>query len=455
MSFDAVSWIMNPFILLSLTAFTGMLLGRVRLGRFRLGGSGALFTGLFIGWKILGYAMGVGEGEKAYKAASSVVEAGVVDSLFFYLFLIVFVVSVGLLAARDIGKVIRIYGARFIALGLTITFVGAAGSYLMTVMSGSVSPFEVSGVYTGALTSSPGLAAALESAGREAEELAGRYGAMNEDERKDFLRILGEEGAPEDGAALSDRQKKVFVRSAEAGVGVGHSIGYPFGVIIVILAVNLLPKIFGIDVEREKELFALEMEGGSDGGDKAEEARETDFDMVGFVAACLFGYTIGQIRVFLGPLGYLSLGATGGALLGALLLGYIGRIGFVSFRMNGRILAIIRELALVLFLSTVGLRYGFKVVDAMTGTGAYLALVAVVVAAAALLAGLFLGRYAFGINWIILSGALCGGMTSTPGLGCCIDAIGSDDPAAGYGATYPFALLGMVFFSIILHKLPV
>jgi len=45
-------------------------------------------------------------------------------------------------------------------------------------------------------------------------------------------------------------------------------------------------------------------------------------------------------------------------------------------------------------------------------------------------------------------------MTSTPGLGVAVDVIGTDDPAAGYAATYPFALFGMVLFTIILHKLP-
>jgi putative transport protein len=35
-----------------------------------------------------------------------------------------------------------------------------------------------------------------------------------------------------------------------------------------------------------------------------------------------------------------------------------------------------------------------------------------------------------------------------------IDSVGSDDAAVGYGATYPFALLGMVIFTILLHNLP-
>jgi len=82
-------------------------------------------------------------------------------------------------------------------------------------------------------------------------------------------------------------------------------------------------------------------------------------------------------------------------------------------------------------------------------------LTSLVVGFLAITIGYLVGRYVFKINWILLSGALCGGMTSTPGLGAAIEAVGSDEPAAGYGAIYPFALLGMVIFSIILHNLPI
>lgn len=122
--------------------------------------------------------------------------------------------------------------------------------------------------------------------------------------------------------------------------------------------------------------------------------------------------------------------------------------------MNSKILGVVRQLSLAFFLAIVGLRYGFKVFDALFGSGAYLALVSLVVGVVAMLIGFFIGRYVFKINWVMLAGAICGGMTSTPGLGAAVDALESDDPAAGYGATYPFALLGMVIFTIILHKMP-
>ena len=64
--------------------------------------------------------------------------------------------------------------------------------------------------------------------------------------------------------------------------------------------------------------------------------------------------------------------------------------------------------------------------------------------------GYLFGRYVLKLNWILLAGALCGAMTSTPGLGAAVEATGCDDVATGYGAVYPVALLSMVIFTILL-----
>jgi putative transport protein len=343
--------------------------------------------------------------------AAGILSDGVVHIDFFYLFLMLFVASVGLLASKDLGAVVKKYGVKFIILGFLITFAGAAVTYLMVLASPGQDPFAVSGVYVGALTSSPGLGAAIET--------VSRYGT-----------------------------------DAEAAVGAGYAISYPFGVLVVILAVNFIPLMLGIDMEREKEVFKREMaEARSAVGTR--EIPEVSFDIAGFFLTIIIGYTIGSIRVPMGPLGFFSLGSTGGVLIGALLLGYMGKLGGIHFRMGSRVLGVIREVSLAFFLSIVGLRYGYRVFDALISGGAYLAFVSLVVGAAAILAGYLVGRHLFGINWVMLSGAICGGMTSTPGLGAAIDAVGSDDPAAGYGAVYPFALLGMVMFSILLHRVPI
>lgn len=411
MSFNLAEWLTSPFILMAASVFTGVLLGRIRIGRFSFGVSGALFTGLVIGWLVYGkFAMPYEGAADAPAHAANMLKNGVIHIDFFYLFLILFVAAVGLLASKDLGAVVKKYGVKFIILGFLITFAGAAVTYLMVLVSPGQDPFTVSGVYVGALTSSPGLGAAIET--------VARYGA-----------------------------------EAEAAVGAGYAISYPFGVLVVILAVNFIPLIFSIDLEREKEVFKREMaEARSAAGTR--DIPEVPFDTAGFVLTILIGYTLGSIKVYMGPLGHFSLGSTGGVLIGALLLGYIGDIGGIRFRMGSKILGVVREVSLAFFLSIVGLRYGYRVFDALISGGAYLAFVSLIVGIVAILAGYVVGRHLFGINWVMLSGSICGGMTSTPGLGAAIDAVGSDDPAAGYGAVYPFALLGMVIFSILLHRLP-
>lgn len=48
---------MNPFILIFASAFFGLLLGKIALGRFKVGVSGALFSGLVLVC-LVGYAFG-------------------------------------------------------------------------------------------------------------------------------------------------------------------------------------------------------------------------------------------------------------------------------------------------------------------------------------------------------------------------------------------------------------
>lgn len=91
----------------------------------------------------------------------------------------------------------------------------------------------------------------------------------------------------------------------------------------------------------------------------------------------------------------------------------------------------------------------------MAGPNALLVVVGMATTAASLLAGFIVGRYLLGLNWVLLSGAICGAMTSTPGLGAAIDATGCNEAAGGYGATYPIGLLCKVVLVLLLHNLPI
>jgi len=463
--FDFVSLILNPFVLMFVTIAVGLLFGKIKFGKFSFGTSGALFVGLAIGWLVYGFAQKIYDSNDAaaqgMKAAVQIMEGNggkIINNYFFSTALIIFVAAVGLLAAKDLGIVIKKYGAKFVVLGLLITFIGAGATYMCTAFCKDTNAYAVAGVYTGAMTSSPGLASALETAQIHSSELADNFSEKSDKDKEVVLSVLSLDEKYKglnikNTEQLTEEMKQDFVNQATAQVGIGHAVGYPFGVIIVILAVNFLNIIFRFDVEKEKKNYQLEMEAARNIGN-VKQIPTTDFSIISFALVCFIGYLIGSIKIYMGPLGYVSLESTGGVLIGALLLGYIGKIGPISFRMDTKVLSIIRELGLAFFLAIVGLNYGYGAVDALTGSGLTLAVVSLVVGFIAVIIGFLVGRYLFKLNWIMLSGAICGGMTSTPGLGAATEAVGSDDPGAGYGATYPFALFGMVIFTIVLHKLP-
>jgi len=463
--FDIVSLLLNPFILMFITIAVGLLFGKVKFGKFSFGTSGALFAGLGIGWFIYGWALKIYETNDpdtaGMKAAMQIIEGNggkVINNYFFYAALIIFVACVGLLAAKDLGIVLKKYGVKFVVLGLVITLIGAGATYACTGFIKDTNPFAVAGVYTGAMTSSPGLASALETAEKRAVDMAEEYESLPVKEKEVVLEVLQLDEAYENLTVdntlrLTAVQKSSFVNQATGQVGIGSAVAYPFGVIIVILAVNFLNIIFKFDVEEEKKRYNLEMEAARNVSG-VRQVPTTEFSIISFALVCLIGYLIGSIKIFAGPLGYISLESTGGVLIGSLVLGYIGKIGPISFRMDPKVLSILRELGLAFFLAIVGLNYGYGAIDAICSAGIILAIASLFVGVIAVMAGFLLGRYVFKLNWIMLSGAICGGMTSTPGLGAATEAVGSDDPGAGYGATYPFALFGMVIFTIILLKLP-
>jgi putative transport protein len=296
MSFNYAEWLMDPFVLMFITVVTGLILGKVKFGKFNFGISGTLFTGLIIGWFIYRFAGEISLDEKSYKSAQKLITLGVIDNGFFTMFLVLFVVAVGLLAAKDLDIVIKKYGAKFILLGLLITFVGAGSTYGMTLLLEDANPYEVSGVYTGALTSSPGLAAAIETAHVQATKRVEVYDSLDNNEKAEILSILDKDLNPSTVTTLTEDQEKQFVKNAEAGVGTGYAITYAFGVIIVIFAVTFFPMIFRIDLEAEKKAFSREMTEARASSTR-KEIKEVDFDLLGFIIACLFGYTIGLIVI--------------------------------------------------------------------------------------------------------------------------------------------------------------
>ncbi|MEW5865957.1 MAG: TrkA C-terminal domain-containing protein [Bacillota bacterium] len=156
------------------------------------------------------------------------------------------------------------------------------------------------------------------------------------------------------------------------------------------------------------------------------------------------GLLVSRIRLEIPGAGAISLGLAGGPLLAGLIVGHFGGIGPWSLRPPGRLLAVTREIGLVLFLASAGVAAGRGFVETVGKYGWLLFAGGALITLIPMFLGFALASWLFRLSLPDALGSICGGMTSTPALGALIAAAGSDEVAAPYAATYPFALVLVV-----------
>ena len=230
-------------------------------------------------------------------------------------------------------------------------------------------------------------------------------------------------------------------------VSVGHGIAYIFGVIGVVLFVQLIPKMTKANMEEERAKLVI----------KAEEEKKSfagkifEIDHMGIAAfslAAILGTFIGQIKIPLSSEGLsgtcFSLTTTGGCLLVSLVLGHFGRIGRVSIMPAQSTLKLFRELGLVLFLVGAGIPGGAEFVQNFDPMYFVYGIIMTLVP---LIIGYLFAKYVLKLSLLNNLGSITGGMTSTPALGTLISTAGTEDVAAAYAATYPIALIAVVLVS--------
>jgi putative transport protein len=174
----------QPLIALFAVIATGLLLGNVKIKGLNLGSSGVLFTALLAGH--FGYKMPGGVGT---------------------LGLVLFVYCVGIGAGDRFFASLAREGSKLAKLAVLIVVLGGAVTWGFAKLLG-LPPGLATGIFAGALTSTPALAAATEG--------------------------LAAQGGSE-------------------AVSIGYGIAYPFGVIGVVMFVQVLPRILRIDVDSIKD----------------------------------------------------------------------------------------------------------------------------------------------------------------------------------------------------------
>lgn len=231
-------------------------------------------------------------------------------------------------------------------------------------------------------------------------------------------------------------------------VSVGYGIAYIFGVIGVVLFVQLVPKLSRANMDEERAKLIV-----ADGGEKKKSFTGKLLELDGhgiaaFSLAAVLGTIVGKIQIPLTSAGLegtcFSLTTTGGCLLVSLIFGHFGRIGKLSIMPNEHTLRLFRELGLLLFLLGAGIPGG---ADFVANFDPMYFVYGIIMTTIPMVIGFLFAKYVLKLSILNNLGSITGGMTSTPALGTLINVAKTEDVAAAYAATYPIALISVVLVS--------
>ena len=386
-------------------AFIGYALGSIQVKGVSLGTAGVFLMALLCGYLFTQPGLqNIPILSKFYiegSASTAVTSYKFIESVG----LVLFVTGVGFIAGPNFFRNLKKNAKSYVPLGAIIILIGAVCTVIFALIPGIGSDYST-GILSGALTSTPAFSAAK------------------------------------------------AVAKQEGMVALGHAVAYPFGVIGVVLFVQIVPKILHADMAAERQLIQ--------GGDEEYAPKEikrylTEFDEFGFAAfgfAILLGILLGSIKIPLTGAGFdgacFSLGNTGGPLIVALILGHFGHMGRINLRIPSSTLKVFRELGLMLFLIGAGVSGGMSFVRYFKPIyfvyGIFMTLLPMVV-------GYIVAKHVLKMNLLNILGSITGGMTSTPALGTLIHVAGTSNVASAYAATYPIALIAVVLVSQLLVRL--
>lgn len=373
-------------------AAIGYAIGKITIKGINLGTAGVFIIALLYGCLLYGKLSGnltVGEESFSTEALKIVENMG----------LIFFVTSVGFIAGPNFFGNLKRNFKSYVMLGLVI-IVAAAGTCIACILIGANftnldhEEFRaiLVGILSGALTSTPAFSASKAAVGADLEAL----------------------------------------------VSVGYGISYLFGVVGVVLFVQIVPKVLKANMNEEVEKITAKDGTGS----RKKNLILTEVDEFGFMAFSLASI----VGILIGSISYMnfSLTTTGGCLLTALVFGHYGHVGKISIVPKNSTLKMLRELGLMLFLIGAGVSGGAKFVEYFEPVyflyGAIMTILPMII-------GFVVAKNVLKLPLLNNLGSITGGMTSTPALGTLINMAGTEDIASAYAATYPIALIAVVLAS--------
>lgn len=388
----------NIIFIIFIIAFIGYIIGAIEIKGIRLGTSAVFLAALVFGHfgfaeDSLLHSIGlITTSDETLKYAMSVVQS---------IGLICFVTSVGLIAGPRFFLNMKKGAKSYVLLAVVIIGIGALSCVIIILFTNVDSSLAV-GLMSGALTTTPGFAAAQ-------DVVAGNEYLLNE-------------------------------------ISVGYAIAYPFGVVGVVLFVQLIPKLLKSNMQEERD----RMNAGIKIDAKVHKDKLFVLDKIGlavFSLAAVSGVMLGKVTIPLPGGTAFSLGNTGGALIMGLVIGHFGHFGKISLKVMQTTLETFREFGLMMFLIGAGVPGGSDFVEIIKAQGIILFVYGAIMTCIPMICGYLFARYVLGLSLLNNLGSITGGMTSTPALGTLISISGTDDVVSAYAATYPAALLLVVLAS--------
>ena len=376
----------GPTILyLALSIFLGLLLGKIKIAKISLGITWVLFVGI------------------AFSAFGIKLNADMLHVIKEF-GLILFVVGVGLQVGPGFfrsfkkgGLAMNLMALANVALGVLITYIIAKVTHQDLA--------DMAGVYTGAITNTPGLSAAQQS-----------------------VTDLGIEGA-------ADR------------LAAGYAVAYPLAVVGMIMTCILLRIFCQIDLKNEPTVLenaaVITTKKKGKGG----------FLLIPVFVIITLGIIIGSIPIPVGMKAPIKLGLAGGPLVVAIIGGWLGvKKGWFSTDFTeGQGVHALREAGIALFLAGVGLSAGGQFVSTVQEHYMWVVYGIIITMVPPILVGLF-GRLVLKMNYYTLMGFIGGSHTDPPTLAFAntVAPEGCKLPNMGYATVYPLTMFLRIFTAQLL-----
>ena len=380
----------GPTILyLSIAIFVGLLLGKIKIAKISLGITWVLFVGIALS------ACGVSLNAEMLHVVK---EFG----------LILFVVAVGLQVGPGFfrsfkkgGLAMNLMALVNVALGVLITVVIARMAHQDLA--------DMAGVYTGAITNTPGLSAAQQA-----------------------VSDLGVEGG-------ADR------------LAAGYAVTYPLAVVGMIVSCLLLKAFCRIDLKNEPA-FETALEN-STAKQATPISQRHKVNLIPIFVIIALGIIVGSIPIPVGMKAPIKLGLAGGPLVVAILGGWLGvkKGWFTTEFTDSHGVWMLREVGIALFLAGVGLGAGRQFVATVQEHYMWVVYGVVITMVPPMLVATF-GRLVLKMNYYTLMGFIGGSHTDPPTLAFAntVAPEGCKLPNMGYATVYPLTMFLRIFTAQLL-----